>query len=45
LIVDGVLAPSGSAVVKCGKHVVKVGSRGRWQVVDVACGGETVVGF
>jgi hypothetical protein len=45
LIVDGVLAPSGSAVVKCGKHVVKVGSRGRRQVVDVACGGETVVGL
>jgi hypothetical protein len=44
LIVDGVVVPSGSAVVTCGKHLVKIGSRGRRQIVDVACGGETVVG-
>jgi hypothetical protein len=43
LIVDGVVAPSGSVVVKCGKHLVRVGSKGRTQIVDVACGGETVV--
>jgi hypothetical protein len=43
LIVDGVVAPSGSAVVKCGKHMVRVGSKGRRQIVDVACGRDTVV--
>jgi hypothetical protein len=45
LYVDGVVAPSGSAVVKCGKHLVKVGSKGRAQMLDVACGGETIVGL
>ena len=45
LIVDGVVAPSGSVVVKCGKHLVKVGSKGRRQVVDVTSGGETIVGL
>jgi hypothetical protein len=43
LIVDGVVAPSGSVVVRCGKHLVRVGSKGRRQVVNVACGGETIV--
>ncbi len=43
LIVDGVVAPSGSVIVKCGKHQVRVGSKGRRQIVDVPCGGETVI--
>lgn len=45
LFVDGAVVPSGSLVVKCGKHLVKVGSKGRTQVVDVACGNETIVGL
>ncbi len=45
LFVDGAVAPSGVAVVRCGKHLVKVGSKGRTRVVDVACGGETIVGL
>jgi len=44
LFVDGVVAPRGSAVVTCGKHVVRVGSHGHAQVVDVSCGGDVIVG-
>jgi hypothetical protein len=40
LFVDGVVRPRGEAVVSCGKHRVKVGSRGRTRIVDVPCGGD-----
>jgi hypothetical protein len=30
-------------MVACGRHVVKVGSRGRAQIVDVACGSDVIV--
>jgi hypothetical protein len=42
LFVDGIVSPRGEAVVSCGKHRVKVGSRGRTQVVEVPCGGSVV---
>jgi hypothetical protein len=45
LFVDGVVASAGSAIVSCGKHLVKVGSKGRKQEVDVACGSEVAVGY
>ena len=43
LFVDGSVVSSGSAVVSCGKHYVKVGSRGRTQPIDVPCGGDVVL--
>jgi hypothetical protein len=43
LFVDGKVAPSGSQVVKCGVHVVQVGSRGIRRYVTVPCGEEVVV--
>jgi hypothetical protein len=42
LFIDGVVCPSSEAVVSCGKHRVKVGSRGRVQVIEVPCGGNVV---
>jgi hypothetical protein len=44
LYVDGAMVAKGSAVVSCGKHLVKVGSRGRPMNVDVPCGADVVVG-
>jgi hypothetical protein len=44
LFVDGVVASRGTALVTCGKHVVRVGSHGHAQVVDVTCGSEVLVG-
>jgi hypothetical protein len=45
LFVDGVAVSKGSTVVSCGKHLVKVGSKGRKQEVDVPCGTDVVVGY
>ncbi len=44
LFVDGTLVSHGSAVVSCGKHLVKIGSKGRMETVDVPCGADVVVG-
>jgi hypothetical protein len=44
LFIDGSLVKTGSAIVSCGKHLVKVGSKGRTESVDVPCGSEVVVG-
>ena len=33
-----------SVPVKCGAHIVKLGSSGKTQNIDVPCGGEVVVG-
>ncbi len=43
LFVDGRLAPTGSATVTCGSHLVQVGSRGVRRQVQVPCGQELVV--
>jgi hypothetical protein len=43
LFVDGSVYASGSAVVSCGRHFVRVGSRGRALTVDVPCGTDVVV--
>jgi hypothetical protein len=43
LFVDGQVAKGGSAVVTCGSHVVKVGSRGTAHRLVVACGQELIV--
>jgi hypothetical protein len=43
LFVDGRVVTSGSAVVKCGVHLVQVGSRGVKRYVSVPCGEEVVV--
>jgi hypothetical protein len=45
LFVDGAVVSNGSAVVSCGKHLVKVGSKGRKQEVDVPCGTDVAVGY
>jgi hypothetical protein len=43
--VDGVLVgePDETFDVKCGPRIVKVGSRGKLQTVEVPCGGEALV--
>jgi hypothetical protein len=43
LYVDGSVVTSGSAIVGCGKHLVKVGSKGHTQEVTVPCGGDVVI--
>ncbi len=43
LFVDGRVVASGSKVVKCGVHLVQVGSRGVKRYVSVPCGEEVVV--
>jgi hypothetical protein len=43
LFIDGAVASHSAAVVSCGKHVVRIGSRGRDKWIDVPCGGEVVV--
>jgi hypothetical protein len=45
IYVDGrVLGQTPETVrVKCGSHVVKLGSSGREQTIDVPCGGEIAV--
>jgi len=43
LFVDGRVAEGGSAVVKCGPHLVQVGSRGVRRMVDIPCGQEVVL--
>jgi hypothetical protein len=43
LFVDNSVYASGSAVVSCGRHFVRVGSRGRAMTVDVPCGTDVVV--
>ena len=43
LFIDGHVARGASAEVKCGLHVVKVGSAGVSKMIDVPCGGEITV--
>ena len=43
LFVDGRVVASGSKVVKCGVHLVQVGSKGVRRYVSVPCGEEVVV--
>jgi hypothetical protein len=43
LFVDGHLAADGSAVVTCGAHTVRVGSRGATRHILVPCGQEVIV--
>jgi len=43
LWIDGVLAQSWGALVRCGEHLVQVGSAGTPRKVDVPCGAEVVV--
>jgi hypothetical protein len=43
LWIDGVLAQGWQAPVKCGSHVVQVGSAGTPKTVEVPCGDEIVV--
>ena len=43
LFVDGRVAEGGSAVVKCGPHLVQVGSRGVRRTVEIPCGQEVVL--
>jgi hypothetical protein len=43
LYIDGYLMRSYSAVVRCGRHTVKVGHEGVPQSVDVPCGAEILV--
>jgi hypothetical protein len=43
LFIDGHVAPAWKALVKCGGHVVRVGSAGKPQAIDVPCGGEIEV--
>ena len=43
LWVDSHLAPSWKRTVKCGEHVVQVGSQGEARTVNVPCGGEISV--
>lgn len=45
VFVDGRVVGSGGAplVVRCGKHEVRVGSRGRRRTVEVPCGGDLTV--
>ena len=43
LWIDGILAESWRAEVRCGQHVVQVGSAGSPRTVDVRCGEELIV--
>jgi hypothetical protein len=43
LFIDGRVAPNGTEIVTCGRHVVRVGSRGVTRTIDVPCGQEVVV--
>lgn len=43
LFIDGRVAEGGSAVVKCGTHLVQVGSRGARRTINVPCGQEVVL--
>ena len=43
LFIDGAVARGFSAVVRCGAHVVQVGSAGKARSVDVPCGAELYV--
>jgi hypothetical protein len=43
LFIDGRVAQGDSEIVKCGRHIVQVGSHGVRRHVDVACGQELVV--
>jgi hypothetical protein len=43
LFIDGSVYNNGTAMVSCGRHVVRVGSHGRAQAVDLNCGSDVVV--